>query len=75
MLLPGTTSVPVASGIGTFSDLAVNQQGLDSATSLRACYAMSGTDLVSGPICLRKRYALSDTDLAYGGFAISLCLS
>eukprot|EP00961_Rhodomonas_salina_P174977 2360297-Rhodomonas_salina.4 len=32
---------------------------------LRACYAMSGTDLVYTVIGLRARYAMSGTDLAY----------
>eukprot|EP00961_Rhodomonas_salina_P179156 2417351-Rhodomonas_salina.2 len=32
---------------------------------LRACYAMSGTDMVQGSICLRACYAMSSTDKAY----------
>eukprot|EP00961_Rhodomonas_salina_P023507 315720-Rhodomonas_salina.1 len=36
------------------------------AISLRACYAMSGTDLDCGAIGLRACYAMSGTDLAYG---------
>eukprot|EP00961_Rhodomonas_salina_P235117 3177848-Rhodomonas_salina.6 len=38
---------------------------------LRACYAMSGTDLVYAAISLRACYALSGTDLTCG--APSLC--
>eukprot|EP00961_Rhodomonas_salina_P144263 1942332-Rhodomonas_salina.1 len=33
--------------------------------SLRASYAMSGTDLASGTVCLRFCYAMSSTDLVY----------
>eukprot|EP00961_Rhodomonas_salina_P255356 3451114-Rhodomonas_salina.6 len=43
--------------------------GTESAICLRACYAMSGTDLAYGTmsaICLRASYAISGTDLAYG---------
>eukprot|EP00961_Rhodomonas_salina_P267808 3618292-Rhodomonas_salina.1 len=36
-----------------------------SAICLRACYAMSGTDLAYGAICLRSCYAMSGTDLGY----------
>eukprot|EP00961_Rhodomonas_salina_P212327 2867045-Rhodomonas_salina.10 len=37
-----------------------------SAICLRACYAMSGTDLVYPAICLRACYAISGTtDLGY----------
>eukprot|EP00961_Rhodomonas_salina_P271116 3663327-Rhodomonas_salina.1 len=35
-------------------------------SSLRACYAMSGTDLARGSILLRAFYTVSGTDLAYG---------
>eukprot|EP00961_Rhodomonas_salina_P031753 428191-Rhodomonas_salina.1 len=38
-----------------------------SAISLRASYAMSGTDLACGAISLGACYAMSGTDLAYGG--------
>eukprot|EP00961_Rhodomonas_salina_P053835 722692-Rhodomonas_salina.2 len=34
--------------------------------ALRGRYAMSGTDIASGAVCLRARYAMSGTDLAYG---------
>eukprot|EP00961_Rhodomonas_salina_P008786 119595-Rhodomonas_salina.2 len=50
------------------------------AISLRACYALSGTDLAYAAICLRVCYTLARTDLAKGAiglrdvrFASSLC--
>eukprot|EP00961_Rhodomonas_salina_P099265 1334985-Rhodomonas_salina.7 len=36
---------------------------------LRACFAMSGTDLANVSISLRACYAISSTDLAYGATA------
>eukprot|EP00961_Rhodomonas_salina_P171013 2305774-Rhodomonas_salina.3 len=36
-------------------------------SGLRACYAMSGTDLAYAAICLRACYAVSGTDLAMPG--------
>eukprot|EP00961_Rhodomonas_salina_P112726 1516425-Rhodomonas_salina.1 len=41
---------------------------------LRACYAMSGTDLAHAAICLRARYAMSGTDVAYGATALLMPL-
>eukprot|EP00961_Rhodomonas_salina_P033731 453642-Rhodomonas_salina.2 len=35
------------------------------AILLRACYAMSGTDLVYAPILLRASYAMSGTDIGW----------
>eukprot|EP00961_Rhodomonas_salina_P301817 3940624-Rhodomonas_salina.6 len=34
------------------------------ATSLRACYAMSGTEVAYGDVCVRACYAMSGTHLA-----------
>eukprot|EP00961_Rhodomonas_salina_P196314 2649739-Rhodomonas_salina.5 len=39
------------------------------ASSLRACYAMPGTDLAYSRICLRACYPMSGTDLVYVGHA------
>eukprot|EP00961_Rhodomonas_salina_P089066 1197985-Rhodomonas_salina.3 len=39
--------------------------GLGSAIDLRACYAMSGTDMAYGAI-LRASYAMSGTNVRYG---------
>eukprot|EP00961_Rhodomonas_salina_P304364 3941573-Rhodomonas_salina.6 len=36
------------------------------AICLRACYAMSGTDIGYGAICLRACYGMSGTDIGYG---------
>eukprot|EP00961_Rhodomonas_salina_P097238 1307742-Rhodomonas_salina.4 len=36
-----------------------------AAISLRAPYAMSGTDLAYAAICLRAPYAMSGSELAY----------
>eukprot|EP00961_Rhodomonas_salina_P238040 3217177-Rhodomonas_salina.1 len=41
------------------------------ATSLRARYAMSGTEIAYAAIGLRDRYAMPGTELAYG--AMRLC--
>eukprot|EP00961_Rhodomonas_salina_P210323 2839784-Rhodomonas_salina.2 len=38
---------------------------------LRACYAMSGTDLAYGTVCLRVCYAISGTDLAHAAICLS----
>eukprot|EP00961_Rhodomonas_salina_P155837 2098352-Rhodomonas_salina.2 len=40
------------------------------ASCLRACYAMSGTDLVHGAVSLRACYAMPCTGLAYGSIAV-----
>eukprot|EP00961_Rhodomonas_salina_P185629 2506417-Rhodomonas_salina.3 len=42
-----------------------------SATCLRACYAMFGTELVSGIICPRACCAMSGTDIAYSVICLS----
>eukprot|EP00961_Rhodomonas_salina_P008361 113604-Rhodomonas_salina.1 len=44
--------------------------GVYGATCLRACYAISGTDLLCIAICLRNCYAMSGTDL----LSIVICL-
>eukprot|EP00961_Rhodomonas_salina_P183139 2472361-Rhodomonas_salina.1 len=44
-----------------------------SATCLRACYALSGTDLAHGATCLRACYALSGTDLACTCIGLRAC--
>eukprot|EP00961_Rhodomonas_salina_P076012 1020559-Rhodomonas_salina.1 len=38
---------------------------VSSAIGLRACYAMSGTDILYGRICLRACYAVSGTEIAW----------
>eukprot|EP00961_Rhodomonas_salina_P089599 1204998-Rhodomonas_salina.3 len=38
-----------------------------SCSSLRACYAMSGTDIPYGAACLRAYCEMSCTDILYGG--------
>eukprot|EP00961_Rhodomonas_salina_P206922 2793416-Rhodomonas_salina.1 len=40
------------------------------AVSLRACYAMSGTDLLNGAIGLRASYAMSGTNTAHGAIGL-----
>eukprot|EP00961_Rhodomonas_salina_P132036 1777522-Rhodomonas_salina.1 len=47
--------------------------GVHSANSLRACYAMSGTDLGYAAIGLRACYAMSGTDLAYATIGLCVC--
>eukprot|EP00961_Rhodomonas_salina_P042770 575056-Rhodomonas_salina.1 len=48
--MPGTAYAPRACG----------------GVTLRASYAVSGTDLAYGEISLRASYAMSGTELAYG---------
>eukprot|EP00961_Rhodomonas_salina_P260591 3521671-Rhodomonas_salina.1 len=43
--------------------------------SLRARYAVSGTDGASGAITIRVRYAVSGTDLAYGATSLAVALN
>eukprot|EP00961_Rhodomonas_salina_P132472 1782750-Rhodomonas_salina.2 len=44
-----------------------------SAISLRACYALSGTDKAFGAISLRACYAIPRTDIAYGAVSLRGC--
>eukprot|EP00961_Rhodomonas_salina_P139218 1873633-Rhodomonas_salina.1 len=46
---------------------------VSSATCLRACYAMSGTDIAYGATCLRACYAVSGTDMAHGAVCLGAC--
>eukprot|EP00961_Rhodomonas_salina_P107605 1448719-Rhodomonas_salina.2 len=55
MVLPATPIPSLLFG-------AFYQKKVKPAICLRACYAMSGTDLAYGGTC----YAMSGTDLAYG---------
>eukprot|EP00961_Rhodomonas_salina_P147717 1988268-Rhodomonas_salina.1 len=43
--------------------------------SLRACYAMPGTDVVCGAMCLRKGAAVRGTDGVYGATGCADSLS
>eukprot|EP00961_Rhodomonas_salina_P280451 3788404-Rhodomonas_salina.3 len=43
-------------------------------TCLPPFYAMSGTDMAYGRICLRLCYAMSGTDLAYDGMSRPILL-
>eukprot|EP00961_Rhodomonas_salina_P236057 3190258-Rhodomonas_salina.2 len=44
-----------------------------SGTSLRACYAMSGTDEAYATICLRACYAMPGTDIGYAAMCLRAC--
>eukprot|EP00961_Rhodomonas_salina_P132877 1788805-Rhodomonas_salina.2 len=37
---------------------------------LRACYAMSGTNMAYGPICLRTYYVMPGTSAAHGAICL-----
>eukprot|EP00961_Rhodomonas_salina_P053365 715700-Rhodomonas_salina.1 len=37
--------------------------GTDTASCLRACYAVSGTDIAYGTSCLRACYVMPGTDI------------
>eukprot|EP00961_Rhodomonas_salina_P073203 983480-Rhodomonas_salina.2 len=43
------------------------------AISLRACYAMSGTDLANDDVSLCACYAMSGTEIAYGAISLRAC--
>eukprot|EP00961_Rhodomonas_salina_P005507 74791-Rhodomonas_salina.4 len=58
-----STGFGPASGRRASVSMVLESDLVQTATSLRACYAMSGTELAYG---LRTPYAISGTDLAYG---------
>eukprot|EP00961_Rhodomonas_salina_P099965 1344496-Rhodomonas_salina.1 len=45
---------------------------VSSAISLRAPYALSGTDIPCGAVCLRANYAMSGTQIAYCAIGLRL---
>eukprot|EP00961_Rhodomonas_salina_P174870 2358836-Rhodomonas_salina.4 len=47
-------------------DVLFRLRRVDSAICLRACYAMSGTEIAYSAICLRACYAMSGTEIADG---------
>eukprot|EP00961_Rhodomonas_salina_P205579 2775007-Rhodomonas_salina.1 len=49
---------------------ALRQSQYRAGISLRASYAMSGTDIVYAVVVLRNSYALSGTDIAYGAIIL-----
>eukprot|EP00961_Rhodomonas_salina_P027935 377831-Rhodomonas_salina.6 len=71
VLNPGYNTTRIRSFIRTLSTVLL----VSSAIVLRACYAMSGTEIAYVAIGLRPCYAMSGTGIAYGAIGLRACCS